>query len=52
MRKRYAELHRFVKSVSNAPDAEVSAFFAQGMLMTIATAIDYPELIDMDFKPS
>ncbi len=52
VRKRYAELHRFVKDASNAPDAEVSAFFAQGMLMTIATAIDYPELIDMDFRPS
>jgi AcrR family transcriptional regulator len=51
VRKRYAELYAFVKKVSDAPDAEVSAFFAQGMLMTIATAIDLPELIHMDKKP-
>lgn len=47
VRKRYAELYAFVKHASNAPDAEVSAFFAQGMLMTIATAIDLPEIIHM-----
>ena len=52
VRKRYAELYAFVKNASDAPDAEVSAFFAQGMLMTIATAIDLPELIHMDFRPS
>ncbi len=50
VRKRYAELYAFVKEASNAPDAQVSAFFAQGMLMTIATAIDLPELIHMDYK--
>lgn len=48
VRNRYAELYAFVKKASNAPDAEVSAFFAQGMLMTIATAIDLPELIHID----
>ena len=52
VRRRYAELYAFVKNTSDAPDAEVSAFFAQGMLMTIATAIDLPELIHMDFRPS
>ncbi len=50
VRKRYAELYAFVREASNAPDADVSAFFAQGMLMTIATAIDLPELIDVDKK--
>ncbi len=50
VRKRYAELYAFVKSASNAPDVKVSAFFAQGMLMTIATAIDFPELIHIDHK--
>lgn len=48
VRKRYAELYAFVKGASDAPDVEVSAFFAQGMLMTIATAIDLPEIIVMD----
>jgi len=48
VRKRYAKLYAFVKDASGAPDVEVSAFFAQGMLMTIATAIDLPELIHMD----
>lgn len=50
VRKRYAELYAFVKGASNAPDVEVSAFFAQGMLMTIATAIDLPDLIHSDHK--
>lgn len=48
VRNRYAELYAFVKDASGAPDVEVSAFFARGMLMTIAAAIDLPELIHMD----
>ncbi len=50
VRKRYAELHTFVKETSHAPDVAVSAFFAQGMLMTIAVAIDLPDLIPFDHK--
>jgi AcrR family transcriptional regulator len=40
----YAELWQLVSKVSGAPDAEVRAFFATGMLLNVAAAMDLPEI--------
>lgn len=45
VRRHFAELYRYVQTVSGASDDEVRAFFAKGMLMTIAAAIRAPEML-------
>jgi len=41
----YAELWRFVRTISGAEDREVFAFFATGMLLTIDAAVEFLELL-------
>jgi AcrR family transcriptional regulator len=45
VRRRFAELYRFVEDVSGADEEVVRIFFAQGMLFNVAAAIDLPALI-------
>ena len=42
---RYAALYAMVATTSGASEQALSQFFAQGMLITIAAAIDLPQLI-------
>jgi len=44
VRNRWGELYRTVESLSGAPAEEVRAFFATGMLLNVAAAIDLPEI--------
>ena len=44
MRRRWGELYRTVERLSGAPADEVRAFFATGMLLNVAAAIDLPEI--------
>jgi AcrR family transcriptional regulator len=44
VRERYADLYRFVQETSGADAAAMHAFWAHGMLLTIAAAIDLPAL--------
>ena len=43
-RRGYAELWRLVERLSGAQDAEVRAFFATGMLLNVAAAMDLPDI--------
>ncbi len=45
VRRRFAELYRFVEEVSGADDELVRQFFAHGMLLNVAAAIDLPALL-------
>ena len=44
VRNRWGELYRTVERLSGAPADEVRAFFATGMLLNVAAAIDLPEI--------
>ena len=44
VRRRWGELYRTVERVSGAPADDVRAFFATGMLLNVAAAIDLPEI--------
>lgn len=44
VRRRYADLYRFVREASGADAEAMRAFWAHGMLLTIAAAIDLPSL--------
>ena len=44
VRNRWGELYRTVERLSGAPAEEVRAFFATGMLLNVAAAIDLPEI--------
>jgi AcrR family transcriptional regulator len=44
VQKRYGDLYRYVSDVSGATDDEVRMFFAKGMLMNVAAAIDLSDL--------
>jgi AcrR family transcriptional regulator len=44
VRRRWGELFRTVERLSGAPADEVRAFFATGMLLNVAAAIDLPEI--------
>jgi AcrR family transcriptional regulator len=46
VQRRYGELYTYVKEVSGQDDECLRQFFARGMLMTIAAAIDLPAVID------
>ncbi len=41
-RRRMAEMYRFVGRTTGAEEEEVQAFFAQGMLLTVAAGLDLP----------
>lgn len=45
VRRRFAELYQLVEDVSGANDELVRRFFAQGMLLNVAAAIDLPALL-------
>src|SRR6266536_489548 len=44
VRAEFARLYRFVSRVSGAPAEAVRGFFAEGMLMNVAAAMDLPSL--------
>jgi AcrR family transcriptional regulator len=44
VQNRYGNLYRYVRDVSGGSDDDVRKFFAHGMLMNVAAAIDLPEL--------
>ena len=44
----FAELFRYVESVSGASTLEIRDFFARGMLMNVAAAIDLPQICGED----
>ncbi len=44
VQQRYGDLYRYVRDVSGAPQEDVRLFFATGMLMNVAAAIDLSEL--------
>ena len=46
----FAELFRYVESVSGASTAEIRDFFARGMLMNVAAAMDLPQICGEDDK--
>jgi AcrR family transcriptional regulator len=48
VRRRYAGMYELVAELSGAEDATLHAFFAQGMLMNVAAALDLPELAAKD----
>jgi AcrR family transcriptional regulator len=48
VRRRYAEMYELVGELSGADAATLHAFFAQGMLMNVAAAMDLPELAEKD----
>jgi AcrR family transcriptional regulator len=44
VREEYGRIYRFVERASGAPPEAVRAFFAEGMLMNVAAAMDLPSL--------
>ncbi|MGH3007192.1 MAG: TetR/AcrR family transcriptional regulator [Gaiellaceae bacterium] len=44
----FAELFRYVESVTGASTAEIRDFFARGMLMNVAAAMDLPQICGED----
>jgi len=44
VRERYGALYRYAQELSGASDERMRAFWANGMLMTVAAAIDLPSL--------
>lgn len=46
VRRRYARLYELVRDLSGADAASLTRFFAAGMLMNVAAAMDLPELVD------
>ena len=47
-RKGFAGLYRYVAATTEASSVEVRDFFARGMLMNVAAAIDLPDIADPD----
>ncbi len=45
VRRRYAELYELVRELSGASRDELAEFFAAGMLLNVAAALDLPELL-------
>jgi AcrR family transcriptional regulator len=45
VRRRYAQLYELVRDLSGAAPDELRGFFATGMLMNLAAALDLPELL-------
>ncbi len=48
VRRRYAQLYALVRELSDADLASLTRFFAAGMLMNVAAAMDLPELVEND----
>ena len=48
VRRRYGELYHTVEQLSGAGADDVRAFFATGMLLNVAAALDLPELADKE----
>ena len=48
VRARFAALWRLVERLSGAPGDDIRAFFAKGMLMNVAAAVDLPEIAHDD----
>ncbi|MGI8824888.1 MAG: TetR/AcrR family transcriptional regulator [Chloroflexota bacterium] len=46
VRQRFGDLYRFVEQVSGANEEQVRKFFAHGMLLNVAAAMDLPTSID------
>lgn len=46
VRRRYARLYELVRERSGADEAALMRFFAAGMLMNVAAAMDLPELLE------
>jgi AcrR family transcriptional regulator len=44
----FAELYRFVEAATGASAVEIRDFFAKGMLMNVAAAMDLPEIATED----
>jgi AcrR family transcriptional regulator len=44
----FAELYRFVEAATGASPAEIRDFFAMGMLMSVAAAMDLPQIATED----
>ena len=44
----FAQLFRYVESVTGAPTREIRDFFATGMLMNVAAAMDLPQICGED----
>jgi len=45
VRRGYAELYELVRELSGADPLELQGFFATGMLLNVAAAMDLPELL-------
>jgi AcrR family transcriptional regulator len=45
VRRRYAQLYELVQSLSGAGRDELAQFFAAGMLLNVAAALDLPDLL-------
>jgi AcrR family transcriptional regulator len=45
VRRRYAQLYDLVRELSGADREELTQFFAAGMLLNVAAALDLPELL-------
>jgi AcrR family transcriptional regulator len=48
VRRRYAQLYDLVRELSGASRDELTQFFATGMLLNVAAALDLPELLIND----
>lgn len=46
VRRRYAQLYELVRELSGAPQEELTQFFASGMLLNVAAALDLPNLLE------
>ena len=46
VRRRYAQLYELAQGLSGADAVQMLQFFATGMLMNVAAAMDLPELVD------
>lgn len=45
VRQRFAQLYALVRELSGAPREELTQFFASGMLLNVAAALDLPQLL-------
>ena len=46
VRRRYAQLYELVRDLSGADAGQLTQFFAAGMLMNVAAAMDLPSLVE------
>ena len=48
VRRRYAQLYRLVADLTGMSEPELAQFFANGMLMKVASAMDLPAIVDTE----